>query len=372
VQSKQPRKPHKATEARNLAPLDLIHSNLCEMNGILTKGSIRYFITFIDDSTRFCYVYLLMSKGEALRYFKTYKAEVENQLERKIKRLRSDRGGEYFSGDFSDFCVEHDIIHERTPPYSPQSNGVAERKNNTLTDLVNAMLETSGLSKEWWGEAILMVCHVMNKVPTKNKEITPFEEREKRKLNISYLRTWGCLAKVNVPINKKRKLGPKTVDYVFLGYAFHSIGYRFLIINFGVPNMLVGTIMESRDAMFFEDKFPMKATHNTSSDEPTIPHEHFIPVEHTEESHIHNPMEANSISTRKSKRPRIAKFFGDDYIVYLVDDTPSTIEEAYSSPDADFWKEAIRSEMDSIMSNATWEVVERPYGCKPIGSKWVF
>jgi hypothetical protein len=59
-------------------------------------------------------------------------------------------------------------------------------------------------------------------------------------------------------------------------------------------------------------------------------------------------------------------------ILYLVDDTPSTIEEAYSSPDADFWKEAIRSEMDSIMSNATWEVVERSYGCKPIGSKWVF
>jgi hypothetical protein len=96
VQSKQPRKPHKAAEARNLAPLDLIHSGLCEMNRILTKGGKRYFITFIEDSTRFCYVYLLKSKDEALHYFKTYKAEVENQLERKIKRLRSDRGGEYF------------------------------------------------------------------------------------------------------------------------------------------------------------------------------------------------------------------------------------------------------------------------------------
>jgi hypothetical protein len=100
VQSKQPRKPHKAMEARNLAPLDLIHSDLCEMNRILTKGGKQYFITFIDDSTRFCYVYLLKSKDEALHYFKTYKAEVENQLERKTKRLRSDHGGEYFSGDF--------------------------------------------------------------------------------------------------------------------------------------------------------------------------------------------------------------------------------------------------------------------------------
>jgi hypothetical protein len=223
----------------------------------------------------------LKIKNEALHYFKTYKAEVENELERKMKRLRSDRGGEYFSGDFSSFCVEHGIIHERTQPYSPQSNGVAERKNRTLTDLVNAMLETSGLSKEWWGKAILTTCHVLNKVPTKNKEITPFEEWERRKLNISYLSIWGCLAKVNLPINKKGKLAPKTVDCVFLGYAFHNIGYRFLIINSGVPDMLVGTIMEFRDATLFEDEFPMKATHDTSSDEPTIPHEHFIPVEHT-------------------------------------------------------------------------------------------
>jgi hypothetical protein len=79
----------------------------------------------------------------------------------------------------------------------------------------------------------------------------------------------------------------------------------------------------------------------------------------------------NEIS-KKSKRQRTAKSFGDDFIVYLVDDTPGTIEEAYSSLDADYWKEAIKSEMDSIMSNGTWEVVSRPYECKLIGCKWVF
>ena len=86
---------------------------------------------------------------------------------------------------------------------------------------------------------------------TKNKEITPFEEWEKKRLNLSYLCICGCLAKVNVPINKKRKLGSKTIDCAFLGYAIHSVGYRFLIINSRVPDMLVGTIMESRDATFF-------------------------------------------------------------------------------------------------------------------------
>jgi hypothetical protein len=85
VESKQPRKPHKAAAARNLAPLELIHSDLCEINGELTEGGKKYFMTFIDDCTRFCYVYLLKSKDEALHYFKIYKAEVENQRERKSK-----------------------------------------------------------------------------------------------------------------------------------------------------------------------------------------------------------------------------------------------------------------------------------------------
>ena len=91
---------------------------------------------------------MLKTKDEASNYFKIYKVEVENQLERKVKRLRSDRGGEYFSSEFSKFCVEHKIIHERTMPYSPQSNEIAERKNRTLTELVNAMLELAALSKE--------------------------------------------------------------------------------------------------------------------------------------------------------------------------------------------------------------------------------
>jgi transposase InsO family protein len=110
---------------------------------------------------------------------------------------------QYFSNLFTLFCEEHGIIHEMTPPYSPQSNGVAKRKNRTLTDLVNVMLDTSGLSKKWWDEAILTACHVLNRVPIKNKEITSFKEWEKKRVNLSYLRTWGCLAKLNVPINKK-------------------------------------------------------------------------------------------------------------------------------------------------------------------------
>ena len=85
-------------------------------------------MTLIDDATCYCYVYLLKTKDEAFHYFKIFKAEVENQIKRKIKRLRDDRGGEYISNEFSQFCAEHGIIQEVTPQYSPQLNGVAERK----------------------------------------------------------------------------------------------------------------------------------------------------------------------------------------------------------------------------------------------------
>ena len=188
------------------------------------------------------------------------------------------------------------------------------------------------------GEAILTACHVLNRVPTKNKEITPFEEWEKKRLKLSYLRTWGCLAKVNVPIPKKRKLGPKTVDCVFLGYASHSIGYRFLVVKSEVPDMHVGTIMESNDETFFEDTFPMKDMATSSNhempsslnQEPVTITEPAISMEHFE-----SPVEENNEVPTRRKRQR-TKSVGDDFLVYLIDDTPSSISEAYASEDADY------------------------------------
>jgi hypothetical protein len=167
-------------------------------------------------------------------------------------------------------------------PYSPQSNWVAKRKNRTLTDVVNVILDTSGLSKEWWGEAILTACHALNHVPTKNKEITPFEEWKKKRVNLSYLRIWGCLTKLNVPINKKCKLEPKNVDCIFIGYTFHNIGYKFLIIKSGVPDMHVGTIMDSRDATFFEDIFHMQEDYCSTSQKFIINDEPNEMIEHNE------------------------------------------------------------------------------------------
>jgi hypothetical protein len=120
-----------------LAPLELIHSDIYEINDVLTEGGQRYFMTMIDDVYRYCYVCLLKTKDDALNCFKTYKAEVENQLEKKIKYFRSNHGGEYFSNEFDIFYVEHSIIHERTPPICPNQMGLLkERIAHWLTWLI--------------------------------------------------------------------------------------------------------------------------------------------------------------------------------------------------------------------------------------------
>ena len=133
---------------RNSAVLELVHSDLCDFHSTPSLGNKKYVVTFIDDCTRFCYVYLLHSKDEALDKFKIYKTEVELQLGIPVKCLRTDRGGEYMDPIYFQSVG---IIHETTTPYTPQQNGIVERKNRVLKEMVNSMLSYSGLSEGLWG-----------------------------------------------------------------------------------------------------------------------------------------------------------------------------------------------------------------------------
>ena len=173
IESKITKRSFPRVERNNSKLLDLVHSDICELNGVITRGGKRYFITFIDDYSRYTYVYLIRTKDEAFEMFKRYKAEVENQQSSRIKILRSDRGGEYFPADFSNFCEENGIIHERTAPYTPQQNGLAERKNRTLVDMVNSMLLKASLPYNLWGEALLTASHVLNRLPSRVIYWTP-------------------------------------------------------------------------------------------------------------------------------------------------------------------------------------------------------
>ena len=170
MEAKLTRTPFHSIE-KSSEPLELIHSDVCNLKFIQTRGGQKYFITFIDDYTRYCYVYLQRSKDEALESFIHYKKEVENQLNKKIKVLTSDRGGEYES-PIGEFCSQHGIVHQITAPYSPQQNGVAKRKNRILKKMMNAMLISFGLPQNLWGGAILSANYILNKLPQKKLDKT--------------------------------------------------------------------------------------------------------------------------------------------------------------------------------------------------------
>ena len=281
-------------------------------------------------------------------------------MEKKIKIIRSDRGGEYESIAFADFCALNGIVHQTTALYTPQQNGVAERKNRTLKDMINSMLNSSGLPHSFWGEALLSANFILNRIPFKSSNKSPYEFWKGRLPSYKMIKVWGCLAKVLIPLPKRTKLGPKTIDCIFIGFAHASAAYRFLVYKSEVHDIHVNTILESIDAEFFEHIFPYKENKTSSSnkrirDEPST-----------------SKVQEQNLEPRRGSRIKIPKNFGPDFISFITIGEPQTYKEAVASPEAPLWKEAINSEVESILQNHTWELVDLPPGNKLIGYKWIF
>ena len=122
-------------------PLELVRTDVCGPMNISSVGGNKYFLTFIDDFSRKTWIYALKSKDEVFHCFKIFKAFVERESDRQIKMVRSDGGGEYKSNEFKRHCEELGLQHNITCPYTPQHNGVAERKNRTIMDMAGACLK---------------------------------------------------------------------------------------------------------------------------------------------------------------------------------------------------------------------------------------
>ena len=136
----------------------------------------QYYILFIDDFSRMCWIGLLKHKDEAFKKFQIFKALVENELDLKIKCLRSDRGGEYISDEFFDFCEQHGIKRQFSVAGTPQQNGVAERMNRAVQQMARAMLDDSGILDTFWGEATHIAVNILNKAHVHvNSDKTPYE-----------------------------------------------------------------------------------------------------------------------------------------------------------------------------------------------------
>ncbi|GJQ94557.1 retrotransposon protein, putative, ty1-copia subclass [Tanacetum coccineum] len=177
MSGKMARKPysHQVERAKDL--LGLIHTDVCGLFRTVSRQGASYFVTFTDDFSSYGYVYLLKHKHEVFETFKLFQKEVENQLGKTIKSLRSGRGGEYMSQEFLDHLKEHGIFPHRTPPYTPQHNGVSERRNRTLLDMVRSMMIQTTLPKSFWDYDLESAASILNMVPTKKVDKTPYENK---------------------------------------------------------------------------------------------------------------------------------------------------------------------------------------------------
>ncbi|CAL5381550.1 unnamed protein product [Camellia sinensis] len=315
---KQSRLPFPKKAWRASQKLQLIHTDLGGPQRTPSLKGSKYYIVFIDDLTRMCWIYFLRFKSEVAAVFWKFKAWVENQSGYKMQVLRLDNGKEYTSEQFDLFCEEAGIEHQLTAPYTPQQNGVSERKNRTLMEMTRCLLHEKGLQKKFWAEAANTAIFLLNRLPTRAlKRKTPFEV-------------------------KRDKLDKKAEPGVFIGYSNISKAFR-------VFHPQTGKILISRDVTFMENE-----QWNWDDGEK----DQFLANLQPFEDNVDDPP------------VRGTRLLSDIYQRCNVAVTePAGFEEAKNDQK---WMEAMKEEMRMIEKNHTWELMEKPQNRKIIGVKWVF
>ena len=361
------------SESRATEVLELLHTDVIGPMQTPSIGGAKYIVTFTDDMSRFVWVRFITHKSEVLKKFKALVQQLETATGKKLKTLRSDCGGEYVSKEFEEFLEEKGILHQKSVPYCPEQNGVAEPMGRTLVEKARAMLKGAGLSNEFWAEAVANAAYVRNRSPTSSLEnITPFEAWWNKKPSVKHLRIFGCKAYSHIPNKFRQKLDNRAVKCIFLGYSTCSKAYRLWSLD-------KRSLLIRRNVIFDESSFGTDETkaeqltdestvngvevsdctgqgnENTSIDEHE---EEVIPVRRTERVNAGQPPE------------RYGEWEFNCNAAYAVN--PLNWKEAMTSNESENWREAGEREYQSLIDHDTWDLVPLPRGKKLIGSRMVF
>ncbi|XP_014751620.1 uncharacterized protein LOC106865632 [Brachypodium distachyon] len=214
---------YRATE-----PLELVHADLCGPIAPATPHGNKYFMLLVDDYSQHMWLVLLPAKDAAVPAIKQYQAAAEVQSGKALRTFRTDRGGEFTSNDISMYFADNGVQRHLTAPYSPQQNGVVERRNQTIVAMARSMMKAKNVPAKFWGEAVSTTVYILNRSFTHSLDgMTPHEAWHGAKPDIHYLRTFGCVAHVKVTRPNLKKLDDRSVPMVFLGYELGSKAYRY-------------------------------------------------------------------------------------------------------------------------------------------------
>jgi len=404
LMGKQKREPFpKKSSWRASRNLELVHADICGPITPMSNSQKRYLLNFIDDHSRKMWSYPILEKSEALTIFKSFKAIVEKEARSLICCLRTDRGGEFTSQEFNEFCKIQGIKRQLTTAYTPQQNGVVERRNQTIMNMVRNTLSNQKMPKEFWAEGAKWITYVLNQSPTSAlQEQTPEEAWSGLKPNVSHFKTFGCIGYVHIPEARRTKLDNKSCKAIFLGVSEESKAYR--MYN---PNSK--KIIISRDVVFEENRtwdWGRNDDHGTTTSdvltwendgEDTEGHEEDSFPEAVDTTHEQGHEEQESSSSNSSttggcraRREVRQPAYLQDYVsgdglseeeeeamfietqsfqVLTSEGDPLTYEEAAKHAE---WRKAMQIEIEAIERNHTWELSSLPKGMKSIGVKWVF
>ncbi|GJS60500.1 zinc finger, CCHC-type containing protein [Tanacetum coccineum] len=348
-------------------------------------------------SKPYMWVYLLKSKDEALAKFKIFKAQVEMETQHKVKALRTDRGGEFNSHAFVKFCQEEGIQRKTTTPYTPQQNGVVERRNRTVVEMTRSLLKGMNIPDSLWAEAVRHAVYLLNILPTKAvKDITPYEGWKKRKPNMEYLKIFGCLAFVKKVGVHLTKLEDRSIPMVHLAKSWTWETTQGSMLGSMVQPIFMGNIESPQNASMNQEEGPHtpltphsnnvspflnstgtnymegpgSANKSLSSSFGGVPVNDTVPFDTFDDTPVRGTRLLQDIYPREPMMTE--EEVQDQYQqagLLLLNEEPTTFLEATKETQ---WMKAMRAKIDSIEKNQTWTLTRLPPNQKVIGLKWVF
>lgn len=406
----------KVSEHRSSKLMEIVHSDLCGPMRTSTVSGMKYFLTFTDDFSRYTKVYLVHSKDEVPLKLKEYMTEMWNTFKCYPKIFRSDNGTEYTGNQVQSFLKDKGISFQSTVPYSPEQNGVSERKNRTLMESARCMLLDAGLPHKYWGEAVMTANYIINRLPTSSNESTPYELWTGNKPNLNEFVVFGSPCYTLLPKGRISKLEKRTTKGIMVGYSEISKGYRILdpktdrisisrTVRFdefsrecfrqmncyeNKENEITVNLGETEeqevDKSMDEDQINEVASndvdvHESSETSESLESENSDMFENAE-----SEVEADVVSPKTVTRSGriLKKRHYEDYVTYKATSEsdkesineklsdPVTVSEAMERGDWPKWHEAMKKEYNSLMNNEVWVLVDPPVNKKLVKNKWVF
>ncbi|KAH9741041.1 retrovirus-related pol polyprotein from transposon RE2 [Citrus sinensis] len=399
-----------STGIKTKTPLELVYTDLWGPASIPSLHGYRYYISFVDDYSRYCWIFPLTLKSEALDTFKYFKTLVEKQLGFSLKSLQSDWGGEYRS--FEKFLEAEGIHFRHSCPHTHHQNGVVERKHRHVVETGLTLLAQAKMPLSFWWESFHTASFLINRMPTPVlNNVSPFAKLHGRPPDYKFLRTFGCSCFPLLRPYNNHKLNFHTQKCLMIGYSPIHKGYKCLDST-GKTYIARHVQFNESEFPYFE-LFPTKSDSQLSSIQPSQVSFSNIPIteviqdsnnaqsyaipsnpdagpdsshSHTSSAHsspshssqnlsphiqVHQPVQTSSVQNIHSMttRSKAGVFKPKTYLTVAQELEPSSVKAALADSK---WQQAMHEEFDALQKNQTWVLIPPETAGKIVGNKWVF